>query len=152
MPRCVLDPVAVVAILVMTAGVVARLPQPDTSVVPVHQEPRHRLVFDSPVTKILDVQVLPGDTTLFHTHSDPILYVPLSPSTMRNQTLGGEWSSPPAAAASPGRPGRMFSVTTYAEKPLTHRVNNIGTGLYRLIGTINASPGEESTAPEAFRR
>jgi hypothetical protein len=68
---------------------------------------------------------------------------------MRNQTLGGEWSSPPEGAADADRPRPMFSVTSYAQKPLTHRVNNIGTGLYRLIGTINSSAGEEITMPSA---
>lgn len=115
-------------------------------VVPVHEEPRHRLVFDSPLTKILDIQIPPGDTTLFHTHSDPILYVSISNSQMRNQTLGGEWPVPGAAkpqAAEP-RVGRMMSTTSYAVKPLTHRVNNIGQTLFRLIGITNASAGDES--------
>ena len=31
-----------------------------SGVVPVHQEPRHRLVFDSPGTRMLDVQIPPG--------------------------------------------------------------------------------------------
>jgi quercetin dioxygenase-like cupin family protein len=126
------------------------------AVVPVHQEPRHRMVFDSPGTRILDVQIPPGDTTLFHTHNDPILYVNMSGSTMRNQTLGGEWNGTPAAgppAAAPFKiapsspPGRMMSTTTYAERPVTHRVSNVGETLYRLIATTNASAGDESTAP-----
>ena len=124
-------------------------------IVPVHEEPRHRLVFDSPGTRILDINVPPGDTTLFHTHSNPILYVNMSASQMRNQTLGGEWSRPdasqgatqqPAISQPPPRPGRMMSTTSYAQQPLTHRVNNVGQTLYRLIGVINYSAGDDSTA------
>ena len=72
-------------------------------VVPVHQEPRHHLVFDSPGTRILDVQIPPGDTTLFHTHSDPILYVTMSTSRTRSQNIGEDWSAP--AAGAPPAPG-----------------------------------------------
>jgi quercetin dioxygenase-like cupin family protein len=125
-------------------------------IVPVHQEPRHRIVYDSPGARVLDVQIPPGDTTLFHTHSDPILYVNISGSTMRSQTLGSEWNGTPAAgpaAAAPFKvapstpPGRMMSTTSYAERPVTHRVSNVGESLYRLIATINASAGDESAGP-----
>jgi quercetin dioxygenase-like cupin family protein len=133
----------------------------DDKVVPVHQEPRHRLVFDSPGTRILDVQIPPGDTTLFHTHSDPILYVTMSTSQTRSQSIGAEWSgvaattaaapaltTPPRVAPS-SPPGRLMSTTSYADKPQTHRVNNIGSSLFRLIGITNASPGDPSATPSA---
>jgi FG-GAP-like repeat len=120
-------------------------------VVPVHQEPRHDLVFDSPGTRILDVQIPPGDTTLFHTHSDPILYVTMSTSRTRSQNIGEEWSTP-AAPDAPGAPvsvppGRMMSTTSYAERPQTHRVNNIGSTLFRLIGITNSSAGDDRSDP-----
>jgi quercetin dioxygenase-like cupin family protein len=114
-------------------------------------------VFDSPGTRILDVNIPPGDTTLFHTHSDPILYVNMSASQTRSQTLGGEWSggdSAPSANAKPQpagsqasavRPGRITSTTSYAKQPLTHRVHNVGQTLFRLIGITNSSDGDEST-------
>ena len=125
-------------------------------VVPVHEEPRHHLVYDSPGTRILDVQIPPGDTTLFHTHSDPILYVTMSTSRTRSQNLGADWSAPgapgapgaPSAPVSPTLPpGRMMSTTSYADRALTHRVNNIGTSLFRLIGVTNSSTGDDSAGP-----
>ncbi len=140
--------------------------QQDEKVVPVHEEPRHRLVFDSPVARVLDIQIPPGDTTLFHTHSNPILYVNMSSSQTRSQTLGQEWSGGEAAARPAPRPpgarpaarrsqpapavfGRMNSVTSYSKQSLTHRVNNIGTGVFRLIGIINRTDGDPSTDPSA---
>lgn len=131
--------------------------QPDGPVVPVHQEPRHHLVFETPGTRILDVQVPPGDTTLFHTHTDPILYVTMSASRTRSQTLGGDWTGgdasqpPPAAGGPPPRPalGRLMSTTSYAKQPLTHRVNNVGSTLFRLIGITNESRGDSSASPGA---
>ena len=153
------NPILVVAFCSLAA--LAASAQPEERVVPVHQEPRHRLVFDSPGTRMLDVQIPPGDTTLFHTHSDPILYVTMSTSQTRSQNLGAEWSgtasTAPAAAVEPAAarvvpsnpPGRMFGVTSYGDKPQTHRVNNVGSSLYRLIATTNSSPGDPSTEPSA---
>jgi hypothetical protein len=156
MRRNVLDLIIIVAIFI-AAHVIAGVAQQDERVVPVHQEPRHRLVFDAPMTRILDIQIPPGDTTLFHTHSEPILYVTMSTSQTRSQILGRDWSSPAGAAGSPAiaRPlntaraeaGRMNSTTSYALQPLTHRVNNVGETLFRLIGITNSSAGDESAAP-----
>jgi quercetin dioxygenase-like cupin family protein len=143
------------------ASVVAQ-PQ-DEKVVPVHEEPRHHLVFDSPAARVLDIQIPPGDTTLFHTHSNPILYVNMSSSQTRSQTLGQEWSGGEAARPTPRPPsgaplvagippavfGRMNSVTSYSTQSLTHRVNNVGTGVFRLIGIINRTDGDASTAASA---
>ena len=145
---------------VLVAAALASAPlagQPDGPAVPVHQEPRHHLVFETPGTRILDVQVPPGDTTLFHTHTDPVLYVTMSASRTRSQTLVAEWTRgdasqpPPAAGGPPPRPalGRLMSTTSYARQPLTHRVNNIGSTLFRLIGITNASPGDAGATPGA---
>jgi len=150
-------------ILVVAFCSVATLPvggaRQDEKMVPVHLEPRHQLVFDSPATRILDVKIPPGDTTLFHTHSDPILYVTMSTSQTRNQNVGAEWSgTAPAAVAAPvgqprvvpsNPPGRIMSTTSYGDKPQTHRVNNIGSSLFRLIGITNASAGDVNPTPSA---
>jgi len=132
--------------------------------VPVHQEPRHHLVYDSPSMRILDIQIPPGDQTLYHTHDTAILYVPIARSQTRSQEWGGEWSgggsavaAAPAAAPAPERPGRVNSVTTYVGKPYTHRVNNTGASLFRLVGIANRTPGAEGAlalpgAPELENR
>ncbi len=119
--------------------------------VPVHQEPRHHVVHDSPSMRILDIQIPPGDQTLFHTHDTAILYVPIARSVTRSQEWGGAWSgggtaAPVAAAPAPDRPGRVNSVTTYVEQPYTHRVNNTGASLFRLIGIANRTAGSDATA------
>ena len=75
MLKSVLLPMTVVAV---TATAAAMTACQDEKVVPVHQEPRHHLVFDSDAIRVLDIQIPPGDTTLFHTHSNPILYVNMS--------------------------------------------------------------------------
>lgn len=120
--------------------------------VPIVQEPRHKVVFEAGTTRVQDVQIPPGDTSLYHVHETAILYVPISRSQTRSQVLGGEWSggeartpapptAPPAAADGPQR---VNSITSYVEKPLTHRVNNVGTGLFRLIAISNLSKGSDA--------
>lgn len=157
---------------VMVMGLVVGMPAPARAqappatekTVPVFEEPRHHLILDTPALRILDIQIPPGDTTLFHTHDSPMLYVPIASSRTRNQALGGEWSgggAAPAAAPAeaPARPGRVNAPANYVEKPSTHRVNNIGTSLFRLIGIANMTPGDaaapataSTTKPETENR
>lgn len=152
--------------LIVVAGVTAGLGSSgfvaaqDPPPVPLAQEPRHHVVFESPSMRIHDIQVPPGDTTLFHTHDTAILYVPIFRSTTRSQVLGGEWSggaaastaatpatnAPPAADAA--RPRPAYSVTTYVEKLYTHRLNNFGPTLFRLVGIANRTKGASGSADD----
>lgn len=131
----------------------AQTPAASDKPVPVFEEPRHHLVVDTPPLRILDIQIPPGDTTLFHSHSSPMLYVPIASSRTRNQNIGEEWTgggaAPAAAPAAPApaRPGRVSAPANYIDKGQTHRVNNIGTSLFRLIGIGNMTPGEAAPAP-----
>ncbi len=139
----------------------AQAPAGGETRVPVHEEPRHHLMLDTPTLRILDIQIPPGDQTLFHTHDTAILYVPIARSQTRGQDWGGTWSgggaatAPAASAAAaptpppaPARPQRVNSVTTYVDTPYTHRVHNVGTSLFRLIGIANRTSGDTS-APAA---
>lgn len=91
-------------------------------VVKVEQEPRHRVVVDHPEFKLLDVQILPGDTTLDHTHDSPILYTYIS---LGNGSAGG----------------RVTANTRYAVQPFTHRVSNSGPDLFRIIALAHFGEG-----------
>ena len=120
----------------------------DDRVVPIDDEPRHHKVYDSGTTRVLDVQVPPGDMTLFHTHRTVILYVPISRSQTRTQVFGEDWRGGTATAAPlpPGadRPGTVTSNITYIDKAFTHRLHNFGDNLYRLFAVVNLSAGSES--------
>ena len=59
-------------------------------VVPVHEEPRHHLVYDNDILQVLDVQIPEGDTTLYHTHDSPIFTVGIFASSTDDQELGGQ--------------------------------------------------------------
>ena len=110
-------------------------------VVMVHEEPRHRLIHDTPDLRVLDVQIQPGDTTLFHTHDTPITYVTVGTSSTDQMAIGGAWNNTQPRTPPPGRIGAVRAVESYAERPLTHRVTNVGSTLFRLIAVPSRRPG-----------
>jgi quercetin dioxygenase-like cupin family protein len=144
-----------------------------TPIMPVHQEPHHRQVFQRGPMRILDLQVAPGDVSWFHTHEWPVYYLTTSDSPTVSQNLGEEWgagrrgrgpapvpggaqasaSAPPAggapAARGPvrGRP-RLMSDLSYAEKPNTHRIRNYGPTLFRALVVVNETAGGDETVTE----
>ena len=167
--------------------------QGQTPVMPVHQEPHHRQVFQYGPMRIIDLQIPPGDMSWFHMHDSPVFYLTVADSQTRTQILGEEWGArgrgaapagagpggaagrgappagaPPANAARAGAPPapaggaapraggpprfrpRLFSDLSYAERAVTHRIHNNGTGLYRALGVINETQGgDESVTEEA---
>jgi quercetin dioxygenase-like cupin family protein len=110
-------------------------------VVPVHEEPRHRLIQVVGHMTVLDVQIQPGDTTLFHTHRTPITYVTIGTSSTDSRSLGGEWAGTPPRSPPPGTVGTVRAVLSYAEAPFTHQVTTVGSTLFRLIAIPSAGPG-----------
>ena len=171
------------------AGLVARLA--DAPIVPVHDEPHHRQLFQYGPTRILELQLPPADISWYHTHEWPVLYLTLGSSTTRTQNLGAEPGAARGAArgaaagagrggagaapgggaaraggaggARPGGPGaepgagargagggrgdqttglRAFSTTNYFENPVTHFVENLGTGLFHAMVVINETAGD----------
>jgi hypothetical protein len=129
-------------------------------IMPVHQEPHHRQIFQSGPMRIIDLQIPPGDTSWFHTHEWPIFYLTVADSQTRTQVLGEEWGAGRGRGAGPGRGAdasaggparfrpRVMTDTSYAERPVTHRIQNVGTGLYRALGVINETAGGDETVTE----
>jgi uncharacterized protein (DUF885 family)/quercetin dioxygenase-like cupin family protein len=152
------------------ATVVASLPKGE-QVVPVYHEPHHRQLFAYGTTRILEGQVPPGDTSWYHVHAEPVVYITLSASAQRTQVLGEDWgrgrgegAAPAAAAGRGGAPAgrgappnaaggppllRATSTTSYYDQPITHRIQNGGDRLFRFMVVTNASPGDESAATPA---
>lgn len=95
-------------------------------VVHILDEPRHRTVYQQDDIRLLDIQINPGDTTLPHTHDNPILYTFISNG---EGPLGG----------------RLSSASRYVDEPYTHRVTNEGPGLFRIIALASfAAPVGEN--------
>ena len=110
------------------------------TIVPVNEEPMHNLVFEKGVVKILDVQIMGNDTTLFHKHSNPIFYVSLGWQRVSEQKFNEGWGNISAGWSR----GKVASDTTYASRPKVHRLTNNGSTTSRLIGILNCGIGIES--------
>jgi quercetin dioxygenase-like cupin family protein len=110
---------AVVLAVALTGGL-APVAQAQRVVV-VYEEPRHRVVHDEGDVKLMDIQILPGDTTLNHTHDSPILYTFISSGTGPSG-------------------GRVSSNTEYTTQPFTHQVTNAGPNLFRIIAMSHYGP------------
>jgi hypothetical protein len=95
--------------------------------VPVREEPRHKVVLENDYIRLIDVHLLPGDTTLYHVHTVPSVVVELSASTIASQEMGKP----------PGEPRQVQPGETryapYDETPLTHRVINRGTEGFHVM-------------------
>ena len=76
--------------------------QGQTPVMPVHQEPHHRQVFQNGPMRIIDLQIPPGDMSWFHSHEWPVFYLTVADSQTRTQILGEEWGAGRGRGAAPG--------------------------------------------------
>ena len=110
----------------------------DPVAVPVYEEPRHRLVFDKAPVKIMNVNIPPGDVSLYHYHEDPTLYIAIGGALMRSQDLGKEWGKPdPNSRHGTG----SFVFRNYRLTPQSHRVENLDQSSFRLVGIVHKGPG-----------
>jgi hypothetical protein len=95
--------------------------------IPVEQEPHHHVLFRNQYVCVLDVQIAPGDSLLFHKHSFDNLSVRISGGLIQNQMQGSEWP-----AASEVKPGAVVFAEA-SKNPYIHRVKNLGTSVYHVI-------------------
>ena len=100
----------------------------DETWVEVRDEPRHRRRFETDLIRVYDVEIPPGDTTLYHRHTEDTFYVAVNEATVRDRTWGedGERTGTAPAGSLLCRPHRS--------RPLIHQVHNLGPGSMRLIG------------------
>lgn len=88
--------------------------------VQVSEEPMHRNVFQNKYIRLLDVWLQPGDTTQYHVHSTPSLFVYLSSSVISTQVKGEEWVKDQAIT------GKAW-YRSFSPDILVHRVCNLDT-------------------------
>lgn len=130
--------------LMLVSGSVAEAQQ----VVPVSEEPMHRLMLATEAYQVLDPLLLPGDTTLFHLHDVPIHYVMISPSPANAQLLGQPWPESGVVEQLSREVGDGWWTLEYGEHPVVHRVANIGEQPFRLIAVTNLTEGDPPEASE----
>jgi quercetin dioxygenase-like cupin family protein len=97
--------------------------------VPVYQEPRHRLVFQSPLVRVLDVRVPAGDTTAYHIHANRLVGVAVRDARTWAQVKGA-----PPSAVKPA-PATPYVFDNWSQTlPYTHRVANVDTVPLHYVG------------------
>ncbi len=115
------------------AGAAVAVPHPAASAagltepVPVDKEPHHHFVFQNQYVRVLNVLFPVGETSLFHTHSNDNVGIPISGDKTQSQPFGGEWSE--AQEVKPGVAGfRKARGQAY-----THRVRSAGKLPFHVI-------------------
>ena len=157
----------------------AALLQADDPIVPVFHEPHHRQVFQygrrgSSISRFRRA-TSPGSTRTSRRCSTSRsarrgpgrrIWARSGEAAARRAAARDEGEPPrprmPMRPAAPHRrdrlpapvaPGtlisRVSSTTSYVERPITHRLENIGEGLFRAMVVINETAGDEATTQEA---
>jgi hypothetical protein len=94
---------------------------------PVRMEPRHHKVFENDYVRVLDVHIVPGDTTLFHIHETPSVFIILT-----NAKTGSEILSKGVATAAELNPANLWFDGFYSG-PRIHRIWNKDTIEYHVM-------------------
>ena len=88
--------------------------------VQVSKEPRHKNVLENKYIRLLDVKIQPGDTTLFHIHSIPSVFVNFTNTAVCSQIKGKEWEKGNNTEGN-------ASYRSFVNDTLVHRVSNCDT-------------------------
>ena len=111
--------------------------------IPVYEEPRHKLAFENEHAMILNVNLPPGYVSLYHEHKVDLLYVTILGTKVWAEPLDGE-----RRGADVKTGDLRFSSDNHG-LPHVHRVGNIGTTPFHVIGIgIKDNISDDTTALE----
>ena len=91
----------------------------------VRDEPRHHNVFENKSARILDVYLAPGDTTLYHLHNTPSVFIIFTNTNVGSQLIGKQSQ----------KGANITGDVSYdsLNTPRTHRVWNEDTGWFHVM-------------------
>lgn len=112
--------------------------------VPLTKDPSHRVTFENPQLRILNVNIPPGQKSLDHRHELDIATVSMSNGTNTRIQTGGQ-----PAENRPSRPLGNATVAEYAGKAQSHTIENLARSAYQLFAVENLKTSGWSTAPAA---
>jgi quercetin dioxygenase-like cupin family protein len=112
-----------IVLLTLLAAQESSAPAP----VPVQEEPHHHLLLKNDNLLVMRVTLQPGERSLYHVHSVDDVAVWLG-NTSAAQQLPNEPESAPVEQ----KPGNI-TLRTLHETPFTHRVHNVGKGLFDVL-------------------
>lgn len=110
---------------------------PVNAQVQVSKEPSHHLVLQNQYIRLLDVRLMPGDTTQYHIHSTPSLFLQLTHTKIGIQIKGGEWTTEQSL------PGNT-SYRSFSPDSIVHRVANFDTVLFHVNDIELLSPFQKT--------
>ncbi len=104
--------------------------------VPVSQEPLHHNVFENAWVRVLDVRIQPGDTTQFHKHETPSVFIVLNEVKTGSQVIQEEQTSTALRGDS------AISFESFATTPRIHRVWNEDSTEFHVMDIELLSKGK----------
>lgn len=93
--------------------------------VQVRNEPRHHNVIENKYFRVLDVNIPPHDTTLWHIHSTPSVILLFTNTITATQVKGQDWVRSPSVAGT-------AIYRDFAKDTVVHRVSNWDTVHYHV--------------------
>lgn len=109
------------------------------SQVQVRDEPRHHNVFENEFVRILDVHLGPKDTTLYHLHNTPSVFIIFTNTNVGSQLMGGQ----PQKGANVNGEVSYDSLAT----PRIHRVWNEDTSWFHVMDVELKSKLQKGNTP-----
>ncbi len=91
-----------------------------TAQVQVSKEPLHKKVLENKYIRLLDVWMQPGDTSMFHIHSTPSVFLHFTTTVVCSQIKGKEW------VTNKNTKGYAW-YRSFVNDTLVHRVSNCDT-------------------------
>lgn len=95
--------------------------------VPVSKEPRHHLVFENAKVRILNVLVPPADTTQYHVHSTPSVFIPFTKTHTGSQRINEQPEYSTSVA------GNVWFEDLSEPHIKIHRVWNMDTSVFHVM-------------------
>ena len=101
--------------------------------VQVSKEPKHKKVLENKYVRLLDVRMQPGDTSMFHIHSTPSVFVHFTTTVVCSQIKGKEW------VTAKNTQGYAW-FRSFLNDTLVHRVSNCDTVPFHVTDVELLSP------------
>jgi hypothetical protein len=116
-----------------------------TGQVQVSKEPFHPPVLENKYVRLLNVWLQPGDTTEYHIHSTPSVFLHFTQTKTASQERGKQWTEDMSV------PGKSW-YRSFINDTLIHRVANIDTVPFHVtdIELLSAYQPEKEFSPLPF--
>jgi len=109
--------------------------------VAVSKEPLHKNVFENEYLRVLDVRISPGDTTLFHKHETPSVFISLHPVRTGSQVVIEDGGATVLSL------DRRITFEGFYKSPRIHRVWNSDTSVFHVMDVEVLTKGDKKTEP-----